>query len=344
MSSGGLFGRHNVMIPEEMTSTCVRRTRKAFWDSFNAASSVELWSDTAFLKLVLDGHLDISMADSLWLSCMALPGMVLRRKGTEHWFLSLGQLGGACAIAWPLDVARVDGEVRLRMHCNERADLVSFLAIEAIDTWESLPVRVLSHARALLLRELRRSASSGSTAQACADAACGIWFQELGPPRPLLDEYAARAFKGLSISQLRRLCKHIGIPMVDDASVEAILRAALAFVSGAEVSDEELLLAMQKLVDDVDQDLSVFGLQDCQDAFDEHDWQEVEKFQGRKKVDNPHSVEKSLARLRNDIVAEAAKHGKPAKKARRRVGQGTILGGDRQYFVAWYDSFGAHTE
>lgn len=194
-------------------------------------------------------------------------------------------------------------------------------------------MKVLSHARAMLLWQSRRSAASSSSAPAFGEALGGMWLQKEAPPRSMLEECAARAFKGLSVAQLRRLCKHIQIPMMDDSSLEAILRAALSFVSGTDTSDEELLLAMQQLAGEVDDDLCVFGLQDLQDAVDDHEWQEVEQFQGRKNASNPHSIEKSVARLRNDIAAKVANHERPAAKRHKKAqaGQGTILGGGRQY-------------
>lgn len=322
------------LSPREFMAVGKALLLQAFWDTFNAASSTELWPETAFLNAAARGEVQLETSDKVWLSCLAFPGFVIRPKGQQQWTLSLGQLASHGALGWPLQSFQVRGESWLRISRlgAAQATHVNFkwLFTTDPDQWEVQPVAVLSPSHAWLRSQLAVSAGSSRDALPAAESMTGIWLRPDGNPKPLWLECANCGWRGLSVAQIRRVCKELGLEIPTTATESEAVQQAIAKVHGGEVSDDMLLSALKHRVPDVVEDLDVWDTEAIEEAFDPGDLKEVgDIVQKKGKVDSAldaiHALQRALAE--KVAVNKAAPPAKKAKKGRKP----TISGGDRQY-------------
>ena len=147
--------------------------------------------------------------------------------------VSLGQLFHGAALGWPLESITCAGEHWFRVKCPAAADLLEFIAVVNPSDWEALPVTVMGPARAILLwQSCGVASSSSSSAPRAAEPPAGIWLRQQGPPRSLLQDCAARSFKGMTLAQIRKVCDHAGVALGQAVSMAEVLKVALTFVNG----------------------------------------------------------------------------------------------------------------
>jgi hypothetical protein len=205
------------------------------WPTFSSETWVRQISEQVALE---EAHSRGNFADleHAWLSCLLEEGMLVRRVGSPTWLLSLGSLGAAMAVGWPMiEIADEVGTV-FTLDTSVTQDSLQFMVVLSDDQWEAQPLTwesPLSH----MIRK-------GSPA-----CALGIHARPLGDKTTLLKSAAEACFWKFGVGQLNALLEYLGIEAAANTLTDkltALIKYCLDPISDARVLE---ILEMRLLKD-----------------------------------------------------------------------------------------------
>jgi hypothetical protein len=173
---------------------CASATEKTSWPTFSAKSwSAQVSELEAMKAVVAMGRLQD--LDTAWLSILFHVGLVVRKKGTVHWFVSLGDVMTSGALGWPCEM--FDGEVRLKT-ISSSAELAWMFTFDAGE-WEAVSVEWRSPLHSCVLHKV-------------TSWKLGVVGRSKGPPADLLSVAARAAFWSWGVGNLKMLAQHLELP------------------------------------------------------------------------------------------------------------------------------------
>lgn len=209
-------GRQHPPPPPQLREI-VGRTQKTSWFSPSAANMAKPISDLAFLSILADKN-DWEKIGSGWLSHLVDGGrLMLRRRGEEQWFFSMGCVGDNIFVAWPADAVRFGGEVYYKPASSVKCvpsdpTGLHLMSLHTPFSWEAMTFKWSSPCRRHAVVE---GVGAGLRAPGLLVSA--------SPPAELLVVAARHAFWRLTSPVLTELAAWLAIPLPRGASLFNII-------------------------------------------------------------------------------------------------------------------------
>ena len=118
------------------------------WSTFSAQSQVHLASHIVLARAMAEAK-ELNQAPSLWRTAFLAAGLVVQSKADKPVYISLGSLGMACAILWPVDRIEI-GAKRVKIWQPQsivRIDELNMAYVCDLTHWSVWPCEFVSPAR-----------------------------------------------------------------------------------------------------------------------------------------------------------------------------------------------------
>jgi len=238
------------------------------WPTFSPASYQQLFSDQACLEYAhAEGGWE--KIQNLWMGALFYEGLVVKHRSWDAWCISLGAMGLATGLGWPVDLQLCRGDgyiVSLRPRVQEN-DLKWLIMLD-LQEWEAL--NVTWHSPAGLVGQ-------GSPAN-------GIKGHAAHKPESIMRVASRNAFWNLQTPCLKAFCRHLGLQVSGEGLVPHL--AALIEYHLGPSEDEMVTILEQRMQLDADE-LSTAELvpeEVIMEAMPQEDKKEIESMQKEREV------------------------------------------------------------
>lgn len=159
---------------------------------------------------------DLEKFPAAWHAQAFLPALVVRRHGTLKWSLSLGSVGDACVMVWPLLQSGL-GDKMIFSVAHAESDTFSWLHIDDIANFEAVPVEWWGPAHTRYCADKPVGPSSSASSSSAAPGGMlygfthhGVIARQAGDVSSVLKAAAKCGFRGLSVTMLRTMFTDLG--------------------------------------------------------------------------------------------------------------------------------------
>ena len=228
------------------------------------------------------------LAESCWFSCLLPAGTLCRRKCTQQWFMSLGDVEHAAVLLWGVEIGTYDGDDFFRPRGFDSRIPASYYWDVVLNTgadfgWEVLPVSwcgpayFAAHRKRAMMSALADAGEPGKQPAGHGPPFKGVMARKVGEPVGPLQAAAKEAFYNINFETFKKLAKVLRIATPD--GVGTIFKVLVALITEylPTITEVELLKILDKRRLQQHVDAEFYYCDAIQAAFSESDLKEVSK-------------------------------------------------------------------
>ncbi|CAK0866508.1 unnamed protein product, partial [Prorocentrum cordatum] len=288
---------------------------EASWYSPGASRAMTPIAEMLALRDVTAAK-DLSLCQKLWMGRLVSTRMLFRKKGTQAWYIGVGDIVSTLAVGWPAVRVHPSG-----VYAPQQGGVKPGLfAVFDLSKWEACSIEICSPLHNAIVAEGGKDGKEVSLQRWSHYGDMGVLARTSGPIAPLLNVAARQAFGRLPLSFLKVLSEELGVG--GGVTLVEVLRGLIKHIF-PEITDDDLLAILRQReynYEEVDDMADVMDDEIIVESFDTKDQVTLKKELETLKMSNDEVREyKSAVRDLHHALLGDKKIGDLKAAARRRM-------------------------